>query len=242
MTNILHEHNPVGTQRTRRFVPFNERFKEAQRARLQRHIRMLVRPGSVTLTTCRDYYRTCRLRDKSSESIPWVTTLSFPLAALPGADVHAAHPSWSSSASHLIRVDDAAPAAWMSQRDDITVKTLEAFKNEVGHINWLERDNELGSAAVKQFCDKYNIRLDSSVSKLEHISGENKLGIIDRLVRTLREPIETYYDILENRKDTLQDVFDSIIATYNNDNHRSLQNKSPNQVFKDNDNQTISPI
>ena len=31
----------------------------------------------------------------------------------------------------------------------------------------------------------------------------------------------------------------SIIATYNNDNHRSLQNKSPNQVFKDNDNQKI---
>ena len=31
----------------------------------------------------------------------------------------------------------------------------------------------------------------------------------------------------------------SIIATYNNDNHRSLQNKTPNQVFKDNDNQRI---
>ena len=32
---------------------------------------------------------------------------------------------------------------------------------------------------------------------------------------------------------------DSIIATYNNDNHRSLQNKTPTQVFKDNDNQKI---
>ena len=125
------------------------------------------------------------------------------------------------------------------KRGDITVKTLEELKNEVGHINALEGDNEFGSAAVKEFCDKYNIRLDSSVSKLEHISGGNKLGIIDRLVRTLRELIERYYDILGNRKETLQNVMDSIIATYNNDNHRSLQNKSPNQVFKDNDNQKI---
>jgi hypothetical protein len=36
--------------------------------------------------------------------------LSLSRAAFPGADVHAAHPSRSSSASQLIRVDDAAPA------------------------------------------------------------------------------------------------------------------------------------
>ena len=131
------------------------------------------------------------------------------------------------------------PKSIKEKRGAITVKTLESFKNEVGHINGLEGDNEFGSAAVKAFCEKYNIRLDSSVSKLEHISGGNKLGIIDRLVRTLRELIERYYDILGNRKETLQNVMDSIIATYNNDNHRSLQNKTPNQVFKDNDNQKI---
>jgi hypothetical protein len=131
------------------------------------------------------------------------------------------------------------PKSIKEKRGDITVKTLESFKNEVGHINGLEGDNEFGSAAVKAFCDKYNIRLDSSVSKLEHISGGNKLGIIDRLVRTLRELIDRYYDILGHRKETLQDVMNSIIATYNNDNHRSLQNKTPNQVFKDNDNQRI---
>jgi hypothetical protein len=79
--------------------------------------------------------------------------------------------------------------------------------------------------------------LDSSVSKLEHISGGNKLGIIDRLVRTLRELIERYYDILGHKMDSLKDVVATIIGTYNNDNHRTLNNKTPNQVFKDNDNQ-----
>jgi hypothetical protein len=56
----------------------------------------------------------------------------------------------------------------------------------------------MGSAAVKTFCSVNNNRLDNSVSKinskLEHISGGNKLGIIDRLVKTLREHIERYYD------------------------------------------------
>jgi hypothetical protein len=32
-----------------------------------------------------------------------------------------------------------------------------------------------------------DIRLDTSVAKEEHMSNGNKLGIIDRLVRTLRE-------------------------------------------------------
>ena len=120
------------------------------------------------------------------------------------------------------------PKSIKEKRGDITVKTLESFKNEVGHINGLEGDNEFGSAAVKAFCDKYNIRLDSSVSKLEHISGGNKLGIIDRLVRTLRELIERYFDITGHKMDSLKEVVATIITTYNNDNHRTLNNKTPN--------------
>jgi hypothetical protein len=129
------------------------------------------------------------------------------------------------------------PKSIKEKRGDITVKTLEEFKSQVGYIHGLEGDNEFGSAAVKAFCQTHNIRLDSSVSKLEHISGGNKLGIIDRLVRTLRELIERYYDILGHKMDSLKDVVATIIGTYNNDNHRTLNNKTPNQVFKDNDNQ-----
>ncbi len=129
------------------------------------------------------------------------------------------------------------PKSIKEKRGDITVKTLEEFKSQVGYIHGLEGDNEFGNAAVKKFCEDNNIRLDTSVSKLEHISGGNKLGIIDRLVRTLRELIERYYDILGHKMDSLKDVVATIIGTYNNDNHRTLDNKTPNQVFKDNDNQ-----
>ena len=129
------------------------------------------------------------------------------------------------------------PKSIKEKRGDITVKTLEEFKSQVGYIHGLEGDNEFGNAAVKKFCEDNNIRLDTSVSKLEHISGGNKLGIIDRLVRTLRELIERYYDILGHKMDSLKDVVATIIGTYNNDNHRTLNNKTPNQEFKDNDNQ-----
>ena len=48
-------------------------------------------------------------------------------------------------------------------------------------------------------CDDNDIRLDTSVAKEEHISNGNKLGIIDKLVRTLRELIEKYFDTTGHR-------------------------------------------
>jgi hypothetical protein len=56
----------------------------------------------------------------------------------------------------------------------------------VGLIRGLEGDNEFSSAPIRKCCGDNDIRLDTSVAKEEHISNGNKLGIIDRLVRTLR--------------------------------------------------------
>ena len=146
----------------------------------------------------------------------------------------------------LLLVDVLSRKAWayvltksqQEKRADISVKTLENFKNEVGSINGLTGDNEFSSAAIRKFCEDNNIRLDTSVAKEEHISNGNKLGIIDRLVRTLRELIEKYYDITGYRTDNIKDVIASVIETYNNSSHRTLKNKTPNEVYKDNDDQT----
>ncbi len=67
---------------------------------------------------------------------------------------------------------------------------MKGFKDEVGFIKGLEGGTEFSSAAIKKFCGDNDIRLDTNVAKEEHISNGNKLGIIDRLVRTLRELIE----------------------------------------------------
>jgi hypothetical protein len=66
---------------------------------------------------------------------------------------------------------------------------------------------------MKKYCGDDDIRLDTSVANEEHISNGNKLGIIDRLVRTLRELIEKYYDISGHRTDNIKDVMKTIIDT-----------------------------
>jgi hypothetical protein len=150
----------------------------------------------------------------------------------------------------LLFVDILSRKAWAyvltkskkEKRAEVSVKTIQEFKDEVGLIRGLEGDNEFSSAAIKTFCNDNDIRLDTSVAKEEHISNGNKLGIIDRLVRTLRELIEKYFDITGHRTDNLKDVMKTVIDTYNNSNHRTLNNKSPDQVFKDNDDQIARHI
>ena len=145
----------------------------------------------------------------------------------------------------LLLVDILSRKAWAyvltkskkEKRADVSVATLKEFQSEVGNITALEGDNEFSSAAIKKFCEDNDIRLDTSVAKEEHISNGNKLGIIDRLVRTLRELIEKYFDITGHRTDNIKDVMKTIIETYNNNSNRTLGNKTPNEVFKDHDNQ-----
>ena len=119
---------------------------------------------------------------------------------------------------------------------------LKLFKSEVGEINGLEGDNEFSKTDIKQFCNDNNIRLDTSVSKEEHITKGNKLGIIDRLVRTLRELIERYFNFVGNKKDSLKEVIYNIIETYNNNIHRSLNKMTPNEAFKNEKFQAVQQL
>jgi hypothetical protein len=74
------------------------------------------------------------------------------------------------------------------ERAEVSVKTIQGFKDEVGLIRGLEGDNEFSSSPIRKFCEYDDITLeslDTSVAKEEHRSKGNKLGIIDRLVRIL---------------------------------------------------------
>ncbi len=150
----------------------------------------------------------------------------------------------------LLCVDILSRKAWAyvltksqkKKRAEVSVKTIQKFKDEVGLIRGLEGDNEFSSDPITEFCEDNDIGLDTSVSKEDHISNGNKLGIIDRLVKTLRELIEKYYDITGHRTDNIKDVMKSIIDTYNSKSHKTLVNKNPNQVFKDNDDQMTRHI
>jgi len=145
----------------------------------------------------------------------------------------------------LLLVDILSRKAWAyvltkskkEKRAEVNVATLKQFQEEVGNINGLEGDNEFSSGPIKKFCDDNHIRLDTSVSKEEHISNGNKLGIIDRLVRTLRQLIDNYYIISGHKTDNIKDVMKTVIDTYNDSANRGLKYKTPNEVFNNHDNQ-----
>ena len=118
----------------------------------------------------------------------------------------------------LLLVDILSRKAWAyvltkskkEKRAEVSVKTSEDFKNKEGLINGLRGDNEISSATIRKFCKDNDIRLYTSVAKEEHISNGNKLGSIDRLVRTLRELIEFFCDITVHRTDNIKDVINQL--------------------------------
>jgi len=82
--------------------------------------------------------------------------------------------------------------------------------------------------------NKLNIMTDTQTSKDDHISGGNRLGIIDRLVRTLRN-IMTKYIYATNEYGSVNDIMKYVIDNYNNTQHRSLYGYTPIQVFNSKD-------
>ena len=141
----------------------------------------------------------------------------------------------------LLFVDILSRKLWafvLSQNKNTTrgeniLECIKKINKEVGGINALIGDAEFGNKIITEYCNDNNIRLDASVAKTEHISNGDKLGIVDRICRTLRELIERYYDVTGNRTDNLKHVIKSAVDTYNDNDHRTIKT-TPNKAWKDN--------
>ena len=99
---------------------------------------------------------------------------------------------------------------------------IEQLNKEIKGINSLIGDNEFSNKLITEYCEKNNIRLDTSIAKTEHISNGDKLGIVDRICRTLRASINRYYEITGNKKDNFKDVVQSAVDSYNDNEHRTI--------------------
>lgn len=124
------------------------------------------------------------------------------------------------------------PTGKKEARAERTLQVYKQFLKEVGHVEAIEGDNEFNNKLFKAINEQHDIRLDTSVSNENHISGGNKLGIIDRLVRTLKGLINKYRDIVDDRG-TLQQMINKVLNTYNDSPNRGIQNRTPNEVFGD---------
>lgn len=83
---------------------------------------------------------------------------------------------------------------------------------------------------LKDRCKKLDIILDTQTAKDDHISKGNRLGIIDRLTRTIKNILMKY--IYTHKRYTVPEVVSVIIENYNNTPHDGLNNITPNEAFE----------
>ena len=146
------------------------------------------------------------------------------------------YPIGTSFKNILLIVDIQSRKAWAyvisTTSGENILNAYKKFESEVDIINAIEGDNQFSFKAFKEYNDEKNIRLDTSIAKDEHITkGGNKLGILDRLVRTLKEMIEKYRSVV-SKQTSFPEMLDKVINTYNNQPHRTIKS-TPNEMFND---------
>ena len=104
------------------------------------------------------------------------------------------------------------------------------FLQQVDYVKAVEGDGEFDNTAFKKLNEDKGIQVYTNVAKDNHFTSGNKLGIIDRLTRTLKENIRKYHSsagFIGN----LQNMMDTVINLYNDSPHRGIQGKTPNQMW-----------
>jgi hypothetical protein len=90
-------------------------------------------------------------------------------------------------------------------------------------------DAEFKKKTFTDFLDKNKIRYSFEVAENEHISQGNRLGIIDRFIRTLRTKIVKY--MVQHKTLRFMPILDELVNSYNQTPHSSLYGKTPNEVY-----------
>lgn len=139
----------------------------------------------------------------------------------------------------LLIIDVISRKMWTYPLKDGTMNEVldkyEQFIKDVDvNVNSVSGDNFFNNDMFITFNEELGIQVFTDVAKDDHITKQgNKLGIIDRAVRTLKNMLNKYMLEEENLKWT--DYLDDVIDTYNNSQHRSLKNDTPNEVYDDDD-------
>ena len=114
------------------------------------------------------------------------------------------------------------------------VAAYKKFLDDVQMVRGVQGDDEFSAAEFVRLNEERRINLRTDTAKDDHITGySNKLGIIDRLTRTLKR----LFDKRRARtgSDRWVDSLDAILRLYNDKVHTSLKGNTPNEVFDDED-------
>lgn len=121
-----------------------------------------------------------------------------------------------------------------SNKTEDIMKAYMSFFNDVkGNIYRIESDDEFKNNEFQRFNREHDIVVMAETSKDDHLTSYgNRLGIIDRFVRTLKDRIRNYCESQGTKR--FINVLDKIIDNYNDTPHRSLPNEaSPNETHED---------
>ena len=118
--------------------------------------------------------------------------------------------------------------------DEVIDKYLDFIKNVEEPLNSIAGDDFFNNKKFIEVNKELMINLYTDVSKDDHlVRGSDKLGILDRCVRTLKKLIEKY--MLTNKTTRWTSFLDKIIDLYNDTPNNGIKNKTPNEVFDDHD-------
>jgi len=112
----------------------------------------------------------------------------------------------------------------------------EQFLKDVGEdVKSVAGDDFFNNDEFLEFNHEMGINVSTDVAQDDHLTAQgNKLGIIDRLVRTLKMNIQKY--TLEFNTMKWVKFLDDVIEAYNDASHSSLKTGfTPNEVFDDPD-------
>ena len=118
------------------------------------------------------------------------------------------------------------------------ITSYKKFLSQVDRVEAIEGDSEFASKEFITLNKEKGIRVDTSVAADNHFTAGNKLGIIDRFTRTLKENIKKYRESI-GKIGNLPNIIQSIINMYNDSPHRGIKGKTPNQVWNDTNEQNI---
>ncbi len=92
-------------------------------------------------------------------------------------------------------------------------------------------DDGFDFKAFNEYNDDHEITVDAKTAYNDHITGGDRLGLIDRLVRTVKNIFTKYVYATHGKKYSVKSVMKQIVDNYNDTIHKSLDGLTPNQAF-----------
>lgn len=92
-------------------------------------------------------------------------------------------------------------------------------------------DDEFNKRDLRTKCNEYGICLITTVSKVDHITHGDRLGVINRFVRTFKRKLLNYVKLYKTVD--VADAVPRLLANYNSDVHSELYGHTPDDAFVD---------